>query len=188
MHGSLGSKLDIKQKPIGSEVPEVFIERLVTNFRITMTHCVTDGSHLTYCTGYRTFKTFCEKANIDSTLKVVPTYVLTHNMSYNEYKLRIIGAFMSYCSGDMGLHPNTVISYTNGVRDTFRRENLDLSVFHHEQLKDMRKALHIDWRATHEEIAQTKTLPFTLDMMKTFERLTSTTDMEDAAMFVGAKI
>lgn len=187
-HGLYGPMEGIKKLANTDESASNFFTRSIKNFQITVSHCVTDSSHLTYSTGYRTYIEFCCRANIDNKLERLPAYAITEGISHGEYKLRVIGAFMSYCAHEKELHPNTVVSYTNGVRDAFRREHLNILVFNEHQLKDMKRALHIDWRATHEEVAHTKTLPFTLDMMTTFKQMTSFSNVEEWAMLIGAEL
>jgi hypothetical protein len=186
-HGPFGPNVKIKHSSQEIENSNSFLQRHIANYQVTVTFCVTDSSHATYCTGYKAFANFCLLANIDIELTTVSTTILD-TIDLKEYKLRIIGAFMSYCAEEKGLHPKTVASYTTGLRDHWRREHKDLDIFNHPKLKDMRKALLIDWRSAHEELAQSATLPFTLDMMKTLRLHTNFNSIESFGRLVAAEM
>jgi len=188
VHGSFGPNIKKKRNLEEQENESSFLQRHISNFRVTVTFCVTDSSHSTYNTGFKAYIEFCQLANIDNRLENISIHMLIEGIDLMEYKLRIIGAFMSYCAEVKGLHPKTVANYTTGIRDQWRREHKDLSIFNNIKLKDMRKALLIDWRSAHEEIAQSATLPFTLDMMITLRLHTNFNSFESFGRLVAAEM
>jgi hypothetical protein len=78
------------------------------------------------------------------------------------YRVDSVGSFTIWLAIDKDLNPSTIGTYTAGVRDGFRREHKDLDFFSDEGLKNMRRAMHLDWTAAHGHSHETATLPFTL--------------------------
>ncbi len=123
---------------------------------------------MTYTTGWNAWVEFCLLSETDSLLKYASS---THFISRShadeadkmyEYRVDSIGSFTSYLAIDKDLNPSTIDTYTAGVRDRFRREHKDLAFFSDEGLRNMRRAMHLDWIASHESSHETATLPFTL--------------------------
>lgn len=162
LHGVLGPR---KKYPVPDKAnfPVYSFDEHMAGFNLAITFCVTDGSHRTYNTGYRTYLGFCLDHNIDNSILTVPSARV--GMELADYRICVIGCFMHHCQVVKGLNPRSISTYVSGVRDMFNRDGRDLEVFSSNKLRAMTKSLRIDWRASHEEIFTVKRLPFTLDMM-----------------------
>ncbi len=194
VHGSFG--VNVKKVKICDivETSSVFRDRHHSNYMISSTHCVTESSQMTYTTGWNAWVEFCLLSETDSLLKYASS---THFISRShadeadmmyEYRVDSIGSFTSYLAIDKDLNPSTIGTYTAGVRDKFRREHKDLAFFSDEGLRNMRRAMHLDWIASHESSHETATLPFTLDMVMKVSEVVDISIMKDHAMKTGIEL
>jgi len=131
---------------------------------IQSVNCVTDTSHRTYETGWRVYNKFCQQAGIDPFLVTTPSYYVAVVAIY-DYKVTIIGAFMSHLAIEQSLSPSTVSTYVQGFRDAFRRLHQGLDVFNHPVLKQLKSAITLDYRAVREHASNFRTLPFTVELV-----------------------
>ena len=186
-HGSSGPNIKRRATDGEVETPAQFFLRNMSNFKVSLSFCVTDNSHQTYGIGERHFYRYCLTCDIDPKLQVIPLSLQGH-FSSEVYMIMTVGSFMSYLAVTKGLCPNTISTYTSGVRDSFRRDGRPFVFFSDYRIKQMRMSLQIEWREAHEEKIHTETLPFTLDMLSTFDRLTTRGNMEEEAQFCCAQM
>lgn len=186
-HGSSGPNIK-RRAPDGEiETSAQFFVRNMANFKVSLSFCVTDNSHATYGIGERQFLRYCLACNIDPKLQVIPA-ILQGQFTSEVYMIMTIGSFMSFLAVTKGLCPNTISTYVTGVRDSFRRDGRPFVCFSDYRIKQMRMSLQIEWRETHEAKIHSATLPFTLDMMSTFDRLTTRGNMEEEAQLCCAQM
>ena len=192
VHGSFGPNVK-KLKLSEVETVTVFRQRHFRIYMISSTHCVTTSSQLTYTVGWNSWIEFCRLSHTDTLLRYAPQ---AHSTIFDaeeaermyEYRVDSVGSFTSWLAIDKDLNPSTIGTYTAGVRDRFRREHKDLAFFSDDGLRNMRRAMHLDWISSHESSHETATLPFTLDMvMKAFEVM-DIFIMKDHAMKTGIEL
>jgi len=194
VQGSFGSNVKKVKVCDIAESSSVFRNRHHSNYMISSTHCVTESSQKTYNTGWSTWKEFCLLSETDSLLRFAP---ITHCTTLNHadeadrmyaYRVDSLGCFSSWLAIDKGLNPSTIGTYTAGVRDWFRREHKDLAFFCDEGLRNMRRAMHLDWIASHDSVHEKATLPFTLDMVMKVSEVMDISVMKDHAMKMGLEL
>jgi len=192
VHGSFGPNVK-KLKLSEVETVTVFRQRHFRNYMISSTHCVTTSSQLTYIVGWNSWKEFCCLSHTDTLLRYAPQAHSTNIEADEaermyEYRVDSVGSFTSWLAIDKDLNPSTIGTYTAGVRDGFRREHKDLAFFSDEGLKNMRRAMHLDWTAAHGSAHETATLPFTLDMVMKVSQAVDITIMKNHAMKLGTEL
>jgi len=101
------------------------------------------------------------------------------------HKVTSFGNFTSHMAFDLCLSPQTIRYYKYGVTAWLKSKFLDIEFTKHPVLSQLAASLEIQWRALH-EVAQTRRLPFTMQMFRTLRGkiCNSVNPMEHAIVIV----
>jgi len=148
--------------------------RISTNFDRRKVQTVSDASHYQYNVGARAWFRFCSETGLNVNMSIIHESML--HLSLMEYQTKVMGSFMSFLSEDEKIHPNSVANYVSGLKDYAKREHMDLSYIDQITIKQMQKAINLDWTNTHSEKSDSAKMPFTLDMIAKWINLTNFND------------
>jgi len=117
-------------------------------------------------------------------MSIIPLFFDPSAVVY-DFKVILVGAFMSYLAFELNLSPSTVTTYVQGVRNAFRQEHKPLDVFSHPVLIQLKSAITIDFRAVREHASNFKTLPLTIEMVVILrDNVTNMADFKQHAPYV----
>ena len=155
----------------------------LSNALVFHANCVSDGTRKTYCVGFKAFMTFCELYDIDHNLKIV-----NHKLEVPEgvdYQIAILLSFMSYGALEKQWAPDTIRVYMNGIRDQFRSQLFNLAIFNNRMIADTFAGLRNEYRCFHDEAAEKRRLPFTIQMlMFMMQHVVGRSSIQDRALII----
>ena len=155
----------------------------LSNALVFHANCVSDGTRKTYCVGFKAFMTFCDLYDIDHNLKIV-----NHKLEVPEgvdYQIAILLSFMSYGALEKQWAPDTIRVYMNGIRDQFRSQLFNLAIFNNRMIADTFAGLRNEYRCFHDEAAEKRRLPFTIQMlMFMMQHVVGRSSVQDRALII----
>jgi len=132
------------------------------NWMASATVFVSDSTSVTYSTGVRLYQQWCTDSKVDPQM-IVPPAFYTHGSSPFSHQVTSFGNFIGYLAFDLSLSPQTIRVYRYGIAAWFKSSFLCSKFMDHPVLSQLAASLEVQWRASH-EVAETRRLPFTLQM------------------------
>jgi len=160
-----GTPVEVIRQPVQPEASDEFYARHCNNFITQSVNCITLNSQQTYSTAWKAYTHWCSLAQVNPLLDGPPKPFQATTFVH-DHRIMALGAFMSYLAVDKHLNPDTISTYMSGIRDGFRLQGRDLSVFNHLALKQLKQSIRLDWRLADAHTKNfSKLLPLTVDML-----------------------
>ena len=163
---SLVNSLRVPPANPNTMLPEEWFLQMLGTLNLQRFRTVSDGSIVTYGTGYRTFIKFLQLIGSNRTMSIIPTYY--HSLGEPEEPFKVFAArsFLTYCIHNLQLKPSVANNYlTGGLHYIGKGLNVDIRAIQtSETVRETRKSLRIEYEQKHAKSGdQDKRIPFTAD-------------------------
>ena len=126
---------------------------------------VADSTLTTYATGVRIYMSWCGSSGIDPQMRIPAPHYIASQAQFS-HQVTSFGNFTGYMAFELSLSPQTIHVYRCGIVAWYKANFIEHEFVGHPVLKQLEASLEIQWRASH-EVAETRRLPFTLQMFGT---------------------
>ena len=156
--------------PVLGSTPSQRFNASLHNAGVFIFRSVQESTKGAYQTGFRHWLKNADTMGIDPMLRTPPTWWRPSACAY-PFQVAVVMAFLSHLAFEKHLAPSTCNSYMSGVRFNLINCGTEMGFLEKSQpIRSLRAGILLEWRSKHAK-ADSKRLPFTVDMILATRRL-----------------